>query len=141
MLRTQVAGTVLARVRPAKKREERPFRASLHSGTPATESDRLFAVSPIAIPVKKLAKEGERFSRFGFSLYPEGEKDMKPSETTIEITCDRWGRILFEKPREQIKHAPLLTCECDLWGHPCPHFLWTATDRERHFPCPRNAIS
>ena len=49
---------------------------------------------------------------------------MEETGETAE-TCDDWGHVICEETRPpKVENRPMITCECDLWGHPCPHFLW-----------------
>ena len=54
----------------------------------------------------------------------EAEQLRGEADQTAE-TCDAWGHVI-EKPRKLGRRdRPMITYECELWGHPSPTWLWT----------------
>ena len=39
-----------------------------------------------------------------------------------------WHKIAVKLLGSRVKSGPTLTCECALWGSPCPHSFWSEKD-------------
>ena len=45
-----------------------------------------------------------------------------------EIDHHRCHEIAAHCVTAEEDHRPMITCECGLWGEPCPHFFWAPID-------------
>ena len=51
-------------------------------------------------------------------------EEPKKAEENAE-TCDAWGHVIRKAEPSHVEERPMITCECALWGHPFPHWLWS----------------
>jgi len=41
-----------------------------------------------------------------------------------EETAEPWHKVALQLVGSKEDARPVITCECALWGSPCPHSLW-----------------
>jgi len=48
------------------------------------------------------------------------------SDVATELEVEQpWRRAAMKLSRSTVESRPLITCECALWGSPCPHSFWS----------------
>lgn len=53
-------------------------------------------------------------------MKPESNREPGPEETD-----EPWRRVALQVAGSKEEVRPVITCECALWGSPCPHALWS----------------
>ena len=54
------------------------------------------------------------------------ETDAEPN--TEEFDARRCREVASHYVKLRKDHRLMITCECAMWGRPCPHYLWDDVD-------------
>ena len=56
-------------------------------------------------------------------------KTENDTDAAAQPTAEQpWPKIAVKLLGSTDESHPTITCECALWGSPCPHFFWSEKD-------------
>ena len=58
------------------------------------------------------------------------ERESNTQPTSGETAEPPWRKAVSQLLGNSGEARPVITCECALWGSPCPHSFWSDTSAE-----------